>query len=278
MDRRHDLGKAIHPINELSMRKNSSAPGRMAAILAMAIGLLASPAGWAQTTNAGNFVLNGGFEDLDKVPNTFDQLSRADGWENVTIGMAELFDKGATAKTVGIPANFYGTMEPAEGERYAGFVAWKDDQRNNFSGGPEDPFLPGWNAYSEYPITELPITLKEGHVYEISFQVALAANSDRAMSGIGALATPLKLRYPNRSFLSERPQVVAEQVLEERGKWVEVKGRFKADGNERYLVIGTFPTAIFETKRIIEGPDNQFAYYYLDNISMREVPAGELAD
>ncbi|MBP8822904.1 MAG: hypothetical protein KBH07_04615 [Flavobacteriales bacterium] len=259
------------------MRKGVRSFGRLTAPLAAAA-MLATLGSRAQGPTTGSIVLNGGFEVFDKAPNTFDQLSRADGWEHVTIGMAEAFTKGASVKTVGIPENFYGTMEPFEGEHYAGFVAWKDDQRNNFSGDPEDPFLPGWNAYSEYPITELPITLKEGHTYEISFHVALAASSDRAMSGIGALVTPLKLRYQNRSFLSERPQVVEEKILEERGKWVEVTGRFTADGNERYLVIGTFPTAIFETKRIIEGPDNQYAYYYLDGVSLREVPAGERAN
>jgi hypothetical protein len=50
-----------------------------------------------------------------------------------------------------------------------------------------------------------------------------------------------------------------------------VKGTFKAEGGERYLIIGTFPTAIFETKRIIDGPDNQFAYFYLDQIELREI-------
>lgn len=254
------------------MQRMEKLVGRCTLVLGWAVGFLSAPSAWSQSDLSGNFVLNGGFEVLDKAPNTFDQLGRADGWEQVTIGLCELFSKQATVKTVGIPDNFYGSMQPYEGEHYAGFVAWKDDQRNNLQGGPEDPFMPGWNAYSEYPITELPITLKEGHIYEISFQVALAANSDRAMSGIGALVSPLKLHYQNRSFLSERPQVVSEKVLDQRGQWVEVKGRFKADGDERYLVIGTFPTAIFETERIIEGPDNQMAYYYLDGISIREVP------
>ncbi len=36
-------------------------------------------------------------------------------------------------------------------------------------------------------------------------------------------------------------------------------------------MIGTFPTAIFQTKRIIDGLDNQYAYYYLDNVTVTEV-------
>jgi hypothetical protein len=221
----------------------------------------------------GNLVVNGGFETVDKEPTTFDQLTRAQGWGDVTIGLAELFSKEAKEKTVGIPANFYGNMEPAEGAHYAGFFAWKDDQRRNYEGDPQDPFMPGWNAYSEYPWTKLSQPLKEGHVYEISFRVALAQNSDRAIAGIGAYVSPVELNYPNRSFLKERPQVVEEKMLDQRGVWTEVKGTFTADGGEQYLVLGTFPTAIFETKRIIEGLDNQFAYFYLDQVVLKEVPS-----
>ena len=230
-----------------------------------AIGLM------AQTAGAGNLVQNGGFEQLNKEPNTFDQLTRAEGWNDVTIGLSDLFSKSVSVKTVGIPDNFYGHMEPKEGAHYAGFFAWKDDKRFDFQGDAEDPFKPGWNAYSEYPWTTLVTPLKEGHTYEVSFHVALAGNSDRAVAGIGAFFSTVELKYNNRMFLKERPQVVEDEILEKRGEWVEVKGRFKADGGERYLILGTFPTAIFETKRIIEGPDNQFAYYFLDHIVVKEV-------
>ena len=209
---------------------------------------------------------------MAKEPNTFDQLARADGWGDVNIGMAEVFSRKASVKTVGIPENFYGSMEPAEGARYAGFFAWKDDQRRDYDGDPEDPFKPGWNAYSEYPWTKLSEPLKEGHAYEVSFKVAFAQNSDRAVAGIGAYVSPIQLNYQNRRFLEERPQVVEVKILEERGVWVEVRETFKADGGEQYLVIGTFPTAIFDTKRIIDGYDNQYAYYYLDAVSLTEVP------
>jgi hypothetical protein len=227
----------------------------------------------AQSFANKELVFNGGFELVNKPPTTFDQLGRAEDWGTVTLGLAELFDKGASVKTVGIPENFYGKMDPLEGEHYAGFFSWKDDQRFNYEGDAQDPFKPGWNSYSEYPQIRLVKPLVEGHTYELSFHVALAQNSDRAISGIGAFVSPVALNYPNRSFLKERPQVVETDLLQERGKWVEVKGTFKADGGEQFLVIGTFPTAIFETKRIIEGADNQYAYFYLDQVSLQEVPA-----
>ena len=255
--------KAVHHRSAVTLWRN--VVGTTALTCVSAAGLM------AQTATPGNLVRNEGFEQLSKEPNTFDQLTRAEGWGDVTIGLTDLFSKSASVKTVGIPDNFYGHMEPKEGAHYAGFFAWKDDKRFDFDGDPEDPFKAGWNAYSEYPWTTLAAPLKEGHSYEVSFYVALAGNSDRAVAGIGAFFSTEELKYNNRMFLKERPQVVEDKILEERGVWVEVKGTFKADGGERYLVIGTFPTAIFETKRIVEGPDNQFAYYYLDQVMVKEV-------
>lgn len=244
-------------------------------ILTSALAFLTIKAALAQTPIGPDLVPNGGFEMLDKEPKTFDQLSLASGWGNVTIGYSEVFSSTANVKTVGIPENFYGTIKPVEGEHYAGFFSWKDDKQRNYDGDPQDPFEAGWSAYSEYPSIELMSPLKEGHVYEITFHIALAGNSDRAVSGIGAYVSPIELHYQNRRFMTERPQVVEDSIVVERNVWKEVKGTFKAAGGERYFIIGTFPTEIFETRHIIEGTDNQYAYFYLDQVELREVAPEE---
>ena len=54
---------------------------------------------------------------------------------------------------------------------------------------------------------------------------------------------------------------------------MEVKGRFVADGEGRFTLIGTWPYAGFETRLFGGGVnDNNCAYYYLDGISLRRVP------
>jgi hypothetical protein len=219
-----------------------------------------------------DLVRNGGFEFVDKEPSTYDQLDKALGWSNVTIGYSELFTKEAPAKTIGIPVNDYGKMDPKEGEHYAGFFAWKDDLKMNFEGG-DDPFVPGWSSYSEYVISELLEPLVEGREYEISFWVALAGNSDRAVSGIGAYCSEEPLKQQHRRFLREKPQVSHEKIVGEKGVWVEVKNTFVADGGERFITIGTYPAAGFDTKRCVETLDNQYAYYYLDQVSLKQVAA-----
>ena len=215
-------------------------------------------------------VPNGGFESVSAEPRTYDQLPLAEGWKNVTIGFSEVFSRSAPAKTVGIPTNDYGTQDPKEGEHYAGFFAWKDDQRRSLTAG-EDDFVEGWNAYSEYLIVELNSALEEGKEYEVSFWVALSGNSDRAVSGLGAYFGPEELHFNHRRFLDLKPQVSVDGILAEKNTWVEVKGTFVADGGESYLTIGTFPAAGFDSKKLVEGPDNQYAYYYADGISVRLV-------
>ncbi len=224
-----------------------------------------------QSKTIPEYVRNGGFEFVESEPTTYDQISQAVGWGNATIGYSELFSKGSPARTIGIPDNDYGHMDPQEGDRYGGFFAWKDDMRRNYEEGQDD-FVPGWNSYSEYITTDLLEPLVEGKEYEVSFYVALSGNSDRAVSGIGAYCSLEQPHYQNRTFMQERPQVSVDGILAEKSKWVQVKGTFEADGGERFITIGTFPAAGFDTKRLTEGLDNKYAYYYIDGISLKLLP------
>ncbi len=243
----------------------------MKALLSVVLVFLCTQPSSGQAPDGLEFVRNGGFELLDKEPTTYDQVPNAEGWGNVTIGLSEVFSKDAPAKTVGIPANDYGKIEPFEGDHYAGFFAWKDDMKRNYEEG-QDEYVPGWNAYSEYVISELVSPLVEGQEYEVIFHVALSGNSDRAVMGMGVYCALENMKQQHRHFLSETPQVSVDSIVGEKGVWKEVKGRFVADGGERFIVIGTFTAAGFDSKRCIEGPDNKYAYYYLDGISLKAAP------
>ncbi len=217
-------------------------------------------------------VRNGGFEMVDKTPNTYDQLPYATGWTNGNLGLADLFAAKASAKTVGIPTNEYGSIESFEGEFYAGFCGWKADIQRNYSAYDEnDKFIPAWGAYSEYLKGELIQPLVANATYELVFRVALAGNSDRSIMGLGAHFSELDLNYQHRKFMEESPQVYTEKILEERNKWAEVRDTFVADGKEQFIFLGVFPYVGLESKNMIEGPDNRYAYYYIDGISLKRV-------
>ncbi len=234
--------------------------------MAVAMPLFAVP-GVAQ-----NLVPNAGFEAMKGRLTALDQIGRAAGWGAVTLGHADLFSRDATDPDVRVPTNRYGSMEPAEGERYAGLFAWKDDGRfDAFQEGRQDPFAPGWNVYAEYIQVELDRSLEAGELVRVSFQAALAPQSDRAVSGLGVYCSPVALHGDHRRFLREKAQVASAAVLDRRGAWTEVSGTFEADGGERYLIIGTFPYVGFEAARTVEGPDNHYAYYYIDAVRVEPV-------
>lgn len=229
----------------------------------------------AQTTGI-ELVRNGSFESLSRSVNTYDQFQYVSDWSSATLGLPDVFDKRASAKSVGIPVNDYGTLDPQEGDRYAGFFGWKDDIRRNFGASdPEDTFKPGWSAYSEYLQSELVAPLLEGVTYEVVFHVALSQNSDRTILGVGAHFSEVLLNYQHRKFLEEVPDVFLPTMITEKGKWTEVRGRFVADGREQFIVIGVFPYVGLESEHVIEGTDNRYAYYYVDNVSVKRVAEEE---
>ncbi len=238
----------------------------------LAAGLFAAMGASAQA--GPNLVKNSGFEEVSRSVTTWDQLDRATGWSNANIGSCDVFDK--TACYTSIPDNDLGTGTPAfEGERYAGFVAYKDDMRQNWKRvfkTDADFRNPGYQNYSEYMQTELSSPLVAGQMYDISFRVKLSNGSDRAVSGIGGYCSPTALAYKHLHFLTEKPQVSIGTVVNDKQNWTEVKGTFTADGTEKFLVIGAFPAAGMEKAKAIEGADNQHAYYYIDGISVNLHP------
>ncbi|MCB9169475.1 MAG: hypothetical protein H6597_06145 [Flavobacteriales bacterium] len=238
------------------------------------LSLLIIMTGAAQAQVGMELVPNGGFEQIDGRVKTWDQVRLATGWDNVTLGLSEVFDKEASPKSVGIPDNDYGHMEPEEGEHYAGFFAWKDDGTYNPYEEGRQELSAAWNVYAEYLQTELKVPLEEGHTYALTMYVALAGNSDRAVSSIGAYCSPLALHYSNRRFLQEKCQVYDDKILDDKEKWVKISGTFEADGGETYLIVGTYPYVGFNTEKIVVDEDNQYAYYYVDGISLKEVVPG----
>jgi len=72
--------------------------------------------------------------------------------------------------------------------------------------------------------------------------------------------------------LDVKPQVFSAQPITDKAGWVEVKGEFVAEGSEQYIIIGAFPAAGMEATKVVDGPDNQRAYYFVDGISLMFAP------
>lgn len=225
-----------------------------------------------------NLVQNGGFETLAEPVTTWDQLDRATGWSNANLGSVDVYGKGAASNTVGIPQNDQGSTEAFEGASYAGFVAWKDEQQPTWPKALNEPMwwnkhdMTDWNPYTEYLQIALGSPLTAGQKYVVKFQVKLAGNSDRAVSGIGAYMAPNEVALRHCGPIMEMPDVVHKEVVRDRQNWTTVTGVFTADGTERFVVIGAFPEADMKKENAVEGWDQQRAYYYIDGVEVRLKP------
>lgn len=216
-----------------------------------------------------NLVKNPGFEEISETVDNWGQLERVPGWNNANAGSADIFSKSADPRNVGLPDNEMGTIKPFEGEYCAGIVAWKDDKR---AGQVGDNQRKGWNSYSEYLQGELTVPLIEDAKYKVSFRVSLGDNSDRAVSGIGALFSQEMIAEKHRGFLDGTPEVWTTDVIKDKEGWTEISGTFTAVGDEAYIIIGVFSADYMTKESIIEGPDNQRAYYYVDAVSVVPAP------
>jgi hypothetical protein len=141
------------------------------------------------------------------------------------------------------------------------------------------------NGYSEYIATRLSQPLVGGKTYCVRYYVALDRKSHFAASRLGALLTRDSLLMPENSeqIWQQQPQVVNDSnryITADMG-WVMICDTFIAAGGEEYLTIGNFdfyrPKHIHKVNKKLHGgirwsPVEKFAYYYIDDVSVTEVP------
>jgi OmpA-OmpF porin, OOP family len=218
-------------------------------------------------SNAQNLIKNPEFKATKK-PNGWSQINRAEGWSDANAATSDLFDKGNCKNSIGIDRNFMGT-QAAEGNNYAGIIAYYDDQRVNGLSTLMNLEMHGEKAYgqyAEYLQGELTEELKMGNSYTFSFKVSLAELSGRALKGLGAYFSNDKLNYKTNSAIQASPQVTSSELINTTDAWVEVKGTFTAKGGEKFVTIGAFKDN-FTAEKTVANNQNDFkkAYYYISS-------------
>jgi OmpA-OmpF porin, OOP family len=223
--------------------------------------ILASP--FFGTTQ--NLIKNPEFKSSKKVTG-WSQINKAEGWSNPNGATADLFEKGRCKTDVGIDQNFMGTQS-ADGNNYAGIIAYYDDQRVNLFNTVTSLEMHGEKAYglyAEYLQGELTQELTEGKSYSFSFKVSLAEMSSRAVKGLGAYFSKEKLNNKTNSAINASPQIISEEMIKTSDGWVEIKGSFTAKGGERFVTIGAFNSQFTSEKTVAENQnDYKKAYYYV---------------
>src|SRR5690606_14289943 len=171
-----------------------------------------------------------------------------------------------------VPSNDVGYQNARTGEAYVGLAC-------SFHNPEVVPVI----FKGETIFTELTEPLQEGVEYEAVMYVSRADETIfYAKNGIGMAFVedlPWEGGYiTNESRMNLDPDVYASEVITDTDNWVEIKGRFTADGGEKYIVLSThFYTQSDETEvittdeSVLDIYDPNFlgmTYYYIDDVSV----------
>lgn len=208
-----------------------------------------------------NIVPNPNIEIYTTCPDTLSefmmtsQVSFATPWVQPTAATSDFFHACSADNIVGVPNNFYGNQAGLSGNGYLGFHAY------------------GTN-YREYVSVPLLETLEAGKNYCVTFNVSLADETGVAVNHLGAYFSDNAVNSSTTATLPFIPQVQTDSIIRDQNNWTPITGVFQATGTEGWLTIGNFTDDLNSDTSQIGGMQffEDRAYYYLDDISVVEVP------
>jgi len=214
-----------------------------------------------------NLVYNGDFELYDTCPISVStpssyQLNTCLGWYVPTYATSDYFNTCAFGITVGVPVNTFGYQLPYSGNAYCGVFLNYVLPPNSYN---------GW--WLEYIQSKLISPLKAGYEYEFSCRVVSSdILHDYAFWKFGAYFSQYAMTKADAfPFAGINPQVMntPNNFITDTLNWIEIKGKFIAQGLEEYITIGFYlDTLAPDTLRQITGfpidPSNTGGYYFID--------------
>ncbi|WP_264791516.1 OmpA family protein [Aureispira anguillae] len=232
---------------------------KIQSLLFIFIALLFSTMSYAQVLQ--NMVKNPSFEQYRKVPSDLGNIETIDYWSSPTEASPDYFHRRAGGKNVDIPYNKMGYCNARSGHAYTGIYAYASRYiKRNFR---------------EYIQLELKQPLLFGNTYCVKAHVFLSQSSNRAVGALGMTASKIRTNQNHEFAISDNRMTYMLQEdrspLDDR-KWVEISCQYKAQGGERYIVIGNFDD---DRKTKVSGaiendtfknPHVDFAYYYVDDV------------
>jgi outer membrane protein OmpA-like peptidoglycan-associated protein len=217
----------------------------------------------AQTISAQNLVINSNFSS-SQTPKAWSDFSKTSDWNSPTSATPDLYAKAAVNKEVSIPINIQGNQEPVDGNNYAGIIAYQSESEISrdglmFSQKTTD------GIYTEYIQGKLNTTLTAGTNYTIEIKLSLSESSSYAINNIGASFSETEMKSVTNSYLKIEPQFLCKEVIKSND-WVAIKGSFKAKGNEKYFIIGSWNKD--RTVEELKKGGTHRAYYYIGSVNV----------
>lgn len=208
-----------------------------------------------------NLIPNSGFEEFSGVPlgwfyngSQFTRLVKY--WKSPTLASPDAFGPGIIVPTHWQKKGF-GKMKPKSGKSMVGLTVY----------GCAD----GKPHCREYIQIQLNESLVVGQKYEIEYYLGHLEGS-LCVDKIGALLSFDAIQQSDDSILEGKPQVYCNKIIDPApGSWQKVNKSFIASEELNFLTIGNF----FADEENAVGRDNaiyEFAYYYIDDVSLKKVP------
>jgi len=216
----------------------------------------------AQEAAPRNIVPNPGFELFAETPvgwffkgEDFTRLMKY--WDSPTSASPDVY-----GPKVRVPANWaekgFGKQKPHGGNAMVGLTL--------YGCGDGKPHC------REYIQCRLLEPLVVGQQYALEFWVAQLPNST-AIDRIGMHFSRREYREAEDKPLRLAPHFVTSEIVEVApGKWKKISGTFKADTEAEVLVIGNFFPDAETSYRRIRDESFHYAYYYIDDVSVRKIP------
>lgn len=209
-----------------------------------------------------NLVPNWSFEEVEKKVKMDGMIEMANGWKSPTLAPADLYVTNTKNFLISVPENAYGEEKPMKGNNYAGILAYSYKEKES-------------RSYLQVKLSE---PLKPGQEYCVTFNVSLADLSKYACNHLGAYISKNEVSADNDNVFQFEPQVVSRKlsVYTKQFYWTPICGKFKAAGGEQFLTLGNFTLeeklTLTKVKRPkgFSKPQTYDAYYYIDNVSVKE--------
>lgn len=130
---------------------------------------------------------------------------------------------------------------------------------------------PGWAAHLTAQTTE---PMQVGHLYDVSLWLYIEQNQKSAdpdwPKRIGIALLPQKARFNNLSGTRNLPYLPIDTIV--YNQWYPVRWRVRPLCTSKFLMIG-----VFGDKRWATGQDYATVQYFLDNVSVAEIPSDSVA-
>lgn len=222
---------------------------------------------WSNFLYSQEHVINGCFSDSIRCPDNQSQIKYAKGW--MAVGATPDYyhtcfkPKQTVNLNCSVPNNDKGYQFPFKGNAYAGLYLLKDSHDEAIQAKIKYPLISGQNYYVE-------------------FYVSLAERSWMASSSIGVYFLLEEYRYAMnatkelRNFYAPYVQNNSDSLIFDNTNWVKISGIFKANGGEKYIVIGNskpigesvFSDYIRKVPRKTRKKGIKMAHYYIDAVSL----------